>query len=145
MPQLTLTIASRLDAVPLLGHMVRALCLFAGFAAPEANEVEVSVVEAANNSIKHAYGGDPLHSVVVDVSVSATELTLDIWDSGKSAEPSRVHQDHGPAFTFDPDHPEDFPESGRGLAIIQQLMDSFEYTPGRERNRFRLTKRLQRS
>jgi anti-sigma regulatory factor (Ser/Thr protein kinase) len=142
LPQVKLTIASRLDAVPLLGHLVRAVCLHAGLASLEANEVEVCVAEVVNNSIKHAYGGDPDHSVAVEVTLLATELTLDIWDSGKSEEPSKIHQDHRQAFSLDPEHPEDFPESGRGLAIIQQLMDSFEYTPGAERNRFRLTKRL---
>jgi serine/threonine-protein kinase RsbW len=140
-----LTIASRLDAVPLLGHLVHALCLHAGFAPVEANEVEVCVVEAANNSIKHAYGGDPAHSVAVEVNLLATELILDIWDSGRSAEPSRIHRDHRRTFHLDPDHPEDFSESGRGLAIIQQMMDSFEYTPGSKRNRLRLVKRLKRS
>jgi serine/threonine-protein kinase RsbW len=145
LPQVTLTIASRLDAVPLLGHLVRSLCLHAGLASLEANEVEVCVVEVVNNSIKHAYGGDPTRSVAVEVTLLATELTLDIWDSGRSEKPSNIHQDHRHAFNLDPDHPEDFPESGRGLAIIQEIMDSFEYTPGTERNRFRLTKRLKSS
>jgi serine/threonine-protein kinase RsbW len=140
--QITLTIASRLDAVPLLGQLVGSLCLRAGLTALEANEVEVCVVEVVNNSIKHAYGGDAAHSVAVDVGLLATELTLDVWDCGKSADPAWIHQDHSPAFDLDPDRPEDFSESGRGLAIIQQVMDSYEYTPGTERNRFRLTKRL---
>lgn len=35
-------------------------------------------------------------------------------------------------------------ESGRGIAIMQSVMHSVEYTAG-ERNRLRLTKRLRRS
>jgi len=140
--QITLTIASRLDAVPLLGQLVTGLCLHAGLTALEANEVEVCLVEVVNNSIKHAYDGDANHFVAVDVALLAKELTLDVWDCGKAADPAWIHQDHSQALELDPDHPEDFSESGRGLAIIQQAMDSFEYTPGTERNRFRLTKRL---
>jgi anti-sigma regulatory factor (Ser/Thr protein kinase) len=145
LPQVKLTIASRLDEVPLLGRLVHALCLHTGLADLEANEVEVCVAEVINNSIKHAYGGDPNHSVVLEVNLLATELTLDIWDSGRSVEPSKIHHDHHQAFTLDPEHPEEFSESGRGLAIIQQMMDSFEYTPGPEWNRFRLIKHLKRS
>jgi serine/threonine-protein kinase RsbW len=140
--QITLTIASRLDAVPLLGQLVTCMCLHAGLTALEANGVEVCLVEVVNNSIKHAYGGDATHSVAVDVGFEAHELTLDVWDRGKAADPEWIHRDHSEAFDLDPDRPEDFSESGRGLAIIQQVMDSFEYTPGTERNRFRLTKRL---
>jgi serine/threonine-protein kinase RsbW len=140
--QITLTIASRLDAVPLLGQLVAYLCLRAGLNALDTNGIEVCLVEAVNNSIKHAYGGDGGHTVAVDVRLQADELTLDIWDRGKAADPEWIHRDHSEAFDLDPDRPEDFSESGRGLAIIQQVMDSFEYTPGIERNRFRLTKRL---
>ena len=34
-------------------------------------------------------------------------------------------------------------ESGRGIAIMQSVMDSLEYTAG-DRNRLRLTRRLRR-
>jgi serine/threonine-protein kinase RsbW len=139
---ITFRISSRLDDVPLLGRMVNALCTDVGLTATDRNQVEVSVVEAVNNSIKHAYGGDPTHAVELDVSISCEELVFDIWDSGRSADPEWIHKDHSQAFDIDVDHLETAPESGRGLAIIQTVMDTLEYTPGDERNRCRLTKRL---
>jgi len=142
MDQITFSIASRLDAVPLLGQFVSAACSYAGLTALEGSQVEVCVVEAVNNSIKHAYGGNPAHAVELKLSLSSEEIVFDICDSGKSADPAWMHADHHHAFDLDPDHLERAPESGRGLAIIQQVMDSIEYTPGTEKNRFRLVKRL---
>lgn len=99
-------------------------------------------MEAVNNSIKHAYCEDPDRVVEVVVAVEPDALIVDIWDSGNSAKHSKIHADHLHVLDVDPRHVGDIAESGRGLAIIQHIMDSFEYTPGPERNRFRLTKRL---
>jgi serine/threonine-protein kinase RsbW len=137
-----LTIASRFDAVPLLGQLVRSICVYAGLTPEEANEVELCAVEAVNNSIKHAYCEDPDHSVEVVVAVESMRLILDICDSGTPADFQRFHRNHLEGLDLDPDHPENIPEGGRGLAIIQQVMDSFEYTPGTEKNRFRMTKQF---
>jgi serine/threonine-protein kinase RsbW len=140
--QITFRIASRLDAVPLLGQLVSSTCSYAGLTAIEGSQVEVCVVEAVNNSIKHAYGGDPAHAVELEVTVSPEQLVFNICDSGKSADPAWMHADHHHAFDLDPDRLETASESGRGLAIIQAVMDSSEYTPGKEKNRYRLVKRL---
>lgn len=142
MAQITLTIASRLDAVALIGQSVNSICRYAGLTLDDANGVEICVVEAVNNSIKHAYCEDPNHMVEVVVAVEPAELILDILDSGRPAEFSKTHAQHLQALEIDPGHPELISESERGIAIIQHIMDSFEYTPGPERNRFRLTKRL---
>ena len=142
MRQITLKIESQLDAVPLLGQVVCFVCSTAGLPAVEGNEVEVCVVEAVNNSIKHAYGGEPAHTVEVEITILEDQLVFDVWDSGKSADSDWIHSDHRDALNINIEHLEEVSESGRGLAIIQQVMNSFEYTPGTERNRFRLTKRL---
>jgi anti-sigma regulatory factor (Ser/Thr protein kinase) len=52
-----------------------------------------------------------------------------------------MHADHRHALEVHQDRVQDISESGRGLAVIQEVMDSFEYTPGTERNRFRMIKR----
>jgi serine/threonine-protein kinase RsbW len=142
LPQITLTIASRLDEVPLLGQVVCSICLYAGLTPNQASEVEACAVEAVNNSIKHAYFEDPDHIVEVVVALESAELILDVWDSGTSADDAKIHRDHLQALDLDPAHLEDVAEGGRGLAIIQQVMDSFHYTPGIARNCFRMTKRF---
>jgi serine/threonine-protein kinase RsbW len=145
LPQITLTIASRLDAVPLLGQLVCSICLFAGMEPGEAREVEICAVEAVNNSIKHAYCEDPDQCVEVAVALESSGLTLDIRDSGRPADEKRINGDHLQGIHFDPQFPQRIAEGGRGLAIIQQVMDSFEYAAEPGRNRFRMTRRLRSS
>jgi anti-sigma regulatory factor (Ser/Thr protein kinase) len=71
-------------------------------------------------------------------------IVFDLFDSGTSAEPSLIEVDRR-NLLLDVDLEIDGPrESGRGIAIMQSVMDSLEYTPG-ERNRLRLTKRLRRN
>lgn len=137
----TLEIESRFDAVPLLGQVVYLLCTAAGFAPVEGSMVEVCVVEAINNSIKHAYQGDPTHRVELEVDLLPNQLVVDVLDSGIAADAARMHADHSHALEVLPECVEDISESGRGLAVIQEVMDSFEYTPGIERNRMRMIKR----
>ena len=60
MPEISLTIASRLDAVPLLGQLVGFICSSAGLTPVEENEVQVCVVEAVVVAeVKGALGGLP--------------------------------------------------------------------------------------
>jgi serine/threonine-protein kinase RsbW len=139
--RLAFEIESRLEAVPLLGQVARLLCTAAGFTPVEGSEVEVCVVEAVNNSIQHAYQGDPDRRVELEITLLPGQLVFDVWDSGTPADAARMNADHRGVLEVHVDFVKDISESGRGLAIIQEVMDSFEYTPGTERNRFRMTKR----
>jgi serine/threonine-protein kinase RsbW len=139
--RLAFEIESRLEAVPLLGQVAFLLCTAVGFTTVEGSEVEVCVVEAVNNSIQHAYQGDPGRWVELEVTLLPGQILFDVWDSGTPADAARMNADHRGALEVRSDCVKDISESGRGLAIIQEVMDSFEYTPGTERNRFRMTKR----
>jgi serine/threonine-protein kinase RsbW len=139
--RLAFEIESRLEAVPLLGQVACLLCTAAGFTLVEGSEVEVCVVEAVNNSIQHAYQGDPGRSVELEITLLPGQLIFDVWDSGAPADAARMNADRRGALEVHLDCVKDISESGRGLAIIQEVMDTFEYTPGTERNRFRMTKR----
>jgi serine/threonine-protein kinase RsbW len=134
-------IESRLEAVPLLGQVACLLCTAAGLTPVEGREVEVCVVEAVNNSIQHAYQGDPDRRVELEITLLPGQLVFHVWDSGTPADAARMNADHRGALEVQLGCVKDISESGRGLAIIQEVMDSFEYTPGTERNRFRMTKR----
>jgi serine/threonine-protein kinase RsbW len=142
--RLNIEIESRLEAVPLLGQVAYLLCTAAGFAPVEGSQLEVCVVEAVNNSILHAYRGDPAHTVELEVNLSCGQLVFDIWDSGTSADPAQMNADHRAALAVPAGPVDDLSHTGRGLAIIQEVMDSSEYTPGTERNRFRMIKARQK-
>jgi serine/threonine-protein kinase RsbW len=139
--RLAFEIESRLEAVPLLGQVACLLCTAAGFTPVEGSEVEVCVVEAVNNSIQHAYQGNPDRRVNLEITLLPGQIIFDVWDSGTPGDANRMNADHRGALEVNLDCVKDISESGRGLAIIQEVMDSFEYTPGTERNRFRMMKR----
>jgi anti-sigma regulatory factor (Ser/Thr protein kinase) len=139
--RLTLEIESRLDAVSLPGEVVYLLCIAAGFVPVEGSQVEVCVAEAINNAIEHAYQGDPAGRIELEVSLLPHELVVDVWDSGIPANAAHMHADHSQALETHLDRLQDISEGGRGLAVIQEVMDSFEYTAGAEGNRFRMIKR----
>jgi serine/threonine-protein kinase RsbW len=142
-PQFTLTIESRLDSVHALAAMARRASESAGLSGDELNEVELCITEAANNAIKHAYLGESKFVVELVVTVLPDSIVFDLFDSGVSAEASIMEADRRHLLDVAPgsDGPE---ESGRGIAIMQSLMDSLEYIAG-PRNRLRLTRRLPRS
>ena len=140
--QITFKIESRLEDVPLLGTLVNALCKSVKLSLVDSNHVEVCIVEAANNAIRHAYHDAPGHFVELVVNLLPDQLIFDICDSGSSASPEIMHADRRHTLDAHIDLVEQLSESGRGLAIMRELMDSFEYMPGTARNRLRLTKRL---
>ena len=139
--KLTLEIESRLEAVAVPCQVVYLLCIAASFKPIEASQVEVCVAEAINNSIEHAYKGDRTCRVELDVVLLHSELIVDVWDAGTSGHAGSMNADHLPCLEIQSDRIQDLSERGRGLAVIQQIMDSFEYTPGKERNRLRMIKR----
>lgn len=139
--RLILEIDSRLDAVTLPCKVVYLLCIAAGFAPVEGNQVEACVAEAINNSIKHAYQGDPAGSIELEVVLLPHQLVVDVRDSGISANTADMHADHRHALEVHPDRVRDISECGRGLAIIHKVMDSIEYTIGAGGNRLRMVKR----
>ena len=76
--------------------------------------MEVCVVEAVNNSIKHAYQGDPDHNVELEVNLLPHQLIVDVWDSGMSADTARMHADHRHALEIDSDLRRRYPRRRKG-------------------------------
>jgi serine/threonine-protein kinase RsbW len=124
-----LTIASRLENVALVGTAVSCICREAGLSGQGVFEVELCVVEAVNNAIKHAYGGNPEKEVEIYLEVTPDALLLKIADTGSPI----------PAKMFRPRQPRihagvEPPPSGRGLFIIHSLMHQVSYATERGRN-----------
>lgn len=136
-----LRIQSRLAAVPLLASMVGCVCESAGLSSTDRQLVGLCLVEAANNAILHAYSEDPSNTVIVDVMLSSQQLVFDVIDSGKSGDPAVMNADHRAALGGEQSS-NILAESGRGLAIMQEVMDSVEYTVQPGNNRLRLVKYL---
>ena len=84
--------------------------LASGVASDEAALVAVAVSEAATNAIEHAYGAED-GWFELDAEIEAGTLTVVVRDSGKWRPKARGG-------------------GGRGLGLIDRLMDEFQVRPG---------------
>lgn len=133
--RIKLTIDSNMDNVPLIATAVSRLCSLIPFSDIESYQVEVCVVEAVNNVIKHAYHNEGGHEVDVIFTVYTNKLIIDICDAGKVME-----QKNKPCLDFDPDDVKNLPESGMGLFIIDSIMNELTYKSQQGKNVLTMTK-----
>jgi anti-sigma regulatory factor (Ser/Thr protein kinase) len=94
----------------------------AGVSEAEQYEITLTICEAAGNAIEHAYGpGDA--DFQVDVRIDGHDLTADVSDRGRWREPRGM-------------------ERGRGLQIMQGLMDEVHVSTKEGGTVVRMRKRL---
>jgi serine/threonine-protein kinase RsbW len=98
--------------------------------------MELAVVEAVNNAIEHAHHYQPEKLVSVRVRLNADHLHFVVIDQGPPFDFAAALA----AFARDPAGEE--PERGRGLKIIQELMDELRYEHKNETNQITLVKYL---
>lgn len=136
-----LLIDSRLEDTVLVAMAVRGLCAMTGLTADEVNLVELCVVEITNNAIEHAYAGKAGHDVEVVVCLTAAELEIVVSDRGKSMVEIPEARRAGEKIVSAAE-PETWDCSGRGLSIVEQLMDEISYVSADGKNSFHMTKKL---
>ncbi len=121
--KLTLTVESCLENLPLVGCAVRGICSLAIKDAVELYQIELCVVEAASNIIKHAYNNQPGRFFEITVTIAENSIDFELVDNGLIGTITMTNELH-----FDPECPETIPESGMGLYLINQLMDEVSFT-----------------
>ena len=134
-----LIIDSRLENVSLVGGAVRGIAATLSMDSTTRYQLELCVVEAVTNDIKHAYHSQAGHSVEVDVLLYPDRLIFKICDSGESMNPEKVKP-----FSFDPLKIETLPERGMGIYILNSLMDEVHYETSGGRNILTLIKYLKK-
>jgi serine/threonine-protein kinase RsbW len=96
--------------------------------------VPVALTEALSNAILRGNADDPRKRVRVHARVDRTGLVVEVIDEGAGFDLD--------ACTIDPTLPENLEnEDGRGLFLMQALMDRVERFAGRPGNGVRLTLR----
>ncbi len=100
-------------------------------------------MEAVNNCVVHAYHSEPCHAIEVLASLQVGEFRFEVCDQGKPGNPEMLRRSRRHLLDVDPTSLQATPESGRGLAIIESIMDGMEYvsTAG-GKNCFSMTKRI---
>lgn len=100
-------------------------------------EIELSLAEALNNIIKHAYKGDEYKKIEINMSILDGQFKVVLTDFGEPRKNIRK-----PVLEFDPNDIDSLPEGGMGLFIIEQLMDDNIYFNDGEKNTFTLIKNI---
>ena len=137
MSGICLDIDSEISNVPLVGMSVRSVCSSLT-GEEQAGLVELAVVEAVTNAIKHAYRGESGKSVIVRLTVSDEALTIEVIDSGNSIPPIKLKAAEA-LLDFDSENMDAIPTSGMGLGIIQRVADEFLYENIGGQNVLRMT------
>ncbi|RDI62030.1 serine/threonine-protein kinase RsbW [Microvirga subterranea] len=138
---ISLSIDSDLDKVAHIARAVRGVC--SGLlSTDDADAVEISVVEAINNVIKHGYQGQPGQDVEVHVVLHKDQVVIDVIDHASPMRTELLDQASEERFAFDETNLDEVPEGGMGLALIQMNMDEVEYTSEGGENRLRMIKRV---
>ena len=139
MALLTLNVDGELNQVAPIAVAVRGAC--APFLDEEGlDAVELAVVEAATNVIRHGYGGRPGGRLSVSVEQVPDGVGVDLVDHAEPMPPRLLEAAEMP-LPGDPDHVAGLAESGWGLALIRLSMDEVSYRPGPDGNWLRMIKR----
>ncbi|WP_285905806.1 ATP-binding protein [Pseudodesulfovibrio pelocollis] len=135
MHSIALSIPSRAEAVRLACLAIRGLLQGVKLDDEEKYHVELAVSEAATNSMRHAYGGEPEHEIGLQVSIDPERLIVEVSDTGRSLDPCLLKCACLPSEA-------DVREGagGRGLYLIREVMDDVRVERVDGRNVLRMTK-----
>jgi len=137
------TIDSNLENIPLIGMSVNKLCSSASFSNVDSFNIELCVVEAITNSIKHACCGESGHEITVAFTLTQEDVMLDICDDGACPmNPERLDKAVIKHPGDDVIDIEGIAEGGRGLGIMKEIMDSVTYRSKEGENCLTLIKKL---
>ncbi|HUJ19499.1 MAG TPA: ATP-binding protein [Nitrospirota bacterium] len=95
----------------------------AGFSRKEARRIVLALDEACSNIIRHAYEGDPEGKISLTLTVTGTELLIELRDTGKQVDITKIA----------PRDLKDIRPGGLGTHFINAVFDTVRYdTSGRE-------------
>lgn len=100
--------------------------------ADEVDSLKVALSEACSNAVCHGSPRGRRNQVHLRFAFDDDQLSIEIIDEGKGFCPSQIAL---------PEY-EEWKPSGRGLFLMQALMDNVEFEPCRSGTRVRLTKYL---
>lgn len=114
---LDLELPRRSDAIPVLRHAVTRLCTEIGVSREDIDDLTIALSEACNNVVLHALEDDMF---TVTFSLSGRTAIVVVSNAKTPFDPE-VMALHDPV--------DDLSECGRGLAIMQALMDQARFSP----------------
>lgn len=130
-----LTYSSQLENLPLIVQAIKEHCT--DFVKDEwlLYQLELCASEVITNIIIHAYEQKIDQFIEIEMNLSPSCIEFKFFDSGKRNDYSRAPE-------IEPENIADWPESGRGLDLIQQFMDEVKIGIEHGKNMTTLKKRL---
>lgn len=130
--------AGRREETRLLGRVVTVLGEHLGLSKELCFELELAVVEAANNAIIHACGDDPAQQLELELFHQSRQLIITLRDHGTGMECLAI-----PPTPID-DNPtlENMSVGGLGLRLIHEVMDEVHYSSKKGGNTMTMIKWL---
>ena len=126
-----ISVDASLRAVRLLAAACQGVFAAWGVSGDRRTILELALVEAATNAVRHAYRDLPPGPVTVRLLRTGTRLTMTVVDRGQAFDPAAIPPKPEP----DPDDPSTWPEGGMGLGIIRAAADEVEYASEGGENR----------
>ena len=117
-----LVIDSRLEAAAEARAWLVEQASQAGFSADTINDLKLALTEAVTNVVRHAYGGEPGHQIILSLAADAEALTLTVRDYGRPFDASLYQS---------PDLSEP-QEGGYGMLLLRRLTDEARYDTSSE-------------
>lgn len=130
---ISLSVEADLSSVRLLAAACHGVLDEWGLAAARRSLLELAVVEAATNVVRHAYSGRG-GRVEVELVHEGKTISLSVLDTGTPFDPTLVPTPCEP----DPKDPSTWPDGGMGLPIIRAACDELRYTSEGGKNRLTL-------
>lgn len=119
----TMTIPADPTAIPAVTEGVNAMLTQKGWPEDQVMAIELALQEAVANGIRHGCRGDATKQVQCSVSIDADgEVLIVVRDPGHGFDPTTVENPLAPENMLKP--------SGRGIFLINGLMDDVQYADG---------------
>ncbi|EYD76388.1 anti-sigma B factor, putative [Rubellimicrobium mesophilum DSM 19309] len=106
-----------------------------------AGDIELALVEAATNVVRHGYGpeGGPIR---IEAATGNHGVRVTIFDWGRPIPGEVLANARLSRFDFDPMDLLEIPEGGMGLSIIATIMDEVTYRSDQGQNILTLLRRV---
>lgn len=122
-----LTIDSNVEDAVLVSSMIRGLLEQLRVDPRDADMVELCLTEALVNAVQHAYRGESGFEIVLEVEMEPGAIAMEVVTRGESTTREALEVAAEDATHFDAKTLEDLPECGRGMLIIAEGMDEWDY------------------
>lgn len=123
MPINKFAITSEYHNISVVSKKIKAFCIKESVPINVIDAVEICLMEALNNVIKHSYKGLTGKKIDLIVSINPKTIDIDIMETGLPRTDIKK-----PTLEFNPDDLNSAPEGGMGLYIIDSLMNKTAYS-----------------